>query len=144
MASNHYTQVLADFLPKAEGWLPKWQLVVASLAIFNTVQNFTTLKLTRRLYNAVPTTYVTPLQARTFAIWTLTSAIVRGYAAYNIHDKAIYDITLFTYLLAFGHFSSELLIFRTANINVGIMSTFAVATTSMVWMFKQYDFYVKL
>lgn len=44
-------------LPKTEGWLPKWQLVVASLAIFNTVQNFTTLKLTRRLYNAVPTTY---------------------------------------------------------------------------------------
>lgn len=31
---------------------------------------------------------VTGLQARTFAVWTLTSAIVRGYAAYHIHDKA--------------------------------------------------------
>ena len=30
---------------------------------------------------------VTALQARTFAVWTLTSAVVRAYAAYNIHDK---------------------------------------------------------
>lgn len=30
---------------------------------------------------------VTPLQARTFAIWTLTSSIVRFYAAYHITDK---------------------------------------------------------
>ena len=31
---------------------------------------------------------VTDLQARTFAIWTLASAIVRFYAAYNINNKA--------------------------------------------------------
>jgi len=30
---------------------------------------------------------VTALQARTFAVWTLTSAIIRGYAAYNINNK---------------------------------------------------------
>lgn len=30
---------------------------------------------------------VTALQARTFAVWTLTSAIVRFYAAYHISDK---------------------------------------------------------
>lgn len=33
------------------------------------------------------TSTVTALQARTFAVWTLTSAIVRIYAAYNINDK---------------------------------------------------------
>jgi hypothetical protein len=30
---------------------------------------------------------VTPLQARTFGVWTLTSAVVRGYAAYHVYDK---------------------------------------------------------
>lgn len=43
-------------LPKSEGLLPKWQLVVATIAVFNTIQNFTTLKLTRRLYAGVPST----------------------------------------------------------------------------------------
>jgi hypothetical protein len=32
-------------------------------------------------------TPVTALQARTFAVWTLTSAVIRGYAAYNINNK---------------------------------------------------------
>lgn len=31
---------------------------------------------------------VTPLQARTFGVWTLTSAVIRFYAAYNINNKA--------------------------------------------------------
>lgn len=33
------------------------------------------------------TSTVNPLQSRTFAIWTLTSAVVRFYAAYNIENK---------------------------------------------------------
>jgi hypothetical protein len=33
---------------------------------------------------------VTALQARTFAIWTLTSAVVRAYAAYHINDKTYF------------------------------------------------------
>lgn len=97
---------------------------------------------------------VTALQARTFAVWTLTSAVVRLYAAYNIQNKAcvrphlaqprehlnlrepffplriasVYDIALFTYLIAFGHFSSELLIFRTAGLNVGTLSPVIVSS----------------
>jgi len=74
-------------LPQEQGWLPYWQLVVATTALFNTVQNFLTLKLTRRIYSRSPDA-VNALQARTFAIWTLTSAVVRAYAAYHIHEKS--------------------------------------------------------
>ncbi|EAU85485.1 hypothetical protein CC1G_06386 [Coprinopsis cinerea okayama7 len=129
-------------LPQSEGWLAYWQLVVAATAVFNSLQNFVTLKLTRRIYNKNPQP-VTPLQARTFAVWTLTSAVVRAYAAYNITNKVIYDMAFFTYLIAFGHFSSELLIFRTASINPGVISPVIVSTTSLAWMFLQYDFYVR-
>ncbi|KAL5486091.1 ERG28 [Sanghuangporus weigelae] len=132
---------LLHLLPQTPGLLPKWQLLVSTMALFNTVQCFTTTKLTRRLYAQAP--IVTDLQARTFAIWTLASAIVRFYAAYNITDKAVYDITLFTYLLAFGHFSSEVFIYRTAKFFSPVLSTFVVASTSLVWMVLQYDYYVQ-
>ncbi|EGN98690.1 hypothetical protein SERLA73DRAFT_136580 [Serpula lacrymans var. lacrymans S7.3] len=135
---------LLQYLPATEGWLPKWMLLVASMAVFNTIQNFTTLKLTRRLYSAVSPGTVTSLQARTFAVWTLTSAVVRGYAAYHMHDKTMYDMAMITYLIAFGHFTSEIFIFRTAKINVPVLSPCIVSTVSLIWMLKQYEFYVKV
>ncbi|KAF9565229.1 Erg28-like protein [Agrocybe pediades] len=137
------TPFLAAYLPNSAGWLPYWQLLVATTATFNFVQNLVTLKLTRRIYDNVPSVTVTALQARTFAVWTLTSAVIRGYAAYNIENKVIYDMALISYLIAFGHFSSELLIFRTCKINPGVLSPVIVSTTSLVWMFLQYEYYVR-
>ncbi|GAA5872391.1 hypothetical protein JCM8547_000916 [Rhodosporidiobolus lusitaniae] len=138
----------AALLPKnAPGYLPYWMLFVSSLAVFNGVQNFLTTKLTRQVYARSPANQagrraVNPLQARTFAVWTLMSAIVRLYAAYNISNKAVYDITLASYVLALGHFTSEFLLFGTAGLK-GAASPFIVATTSLTWMIKHYDFYVK-
>ena len=68
------------------------------------------MKAARKIYNNVATNepgtllplncqlraniaIVTPLQARTFGIWTLTSGVVRWYCAYNIHQK-VYVATL--------------------------------------------------
>ncbi|KAF8606641.1 Erg28-like protein [Ceratobasidium sp. AG-I] len=132
---------LSSYLPQAVGLLPKWQLLVSSLAVFNTIQNFLTLSLTKRIYSKQPHN-VTPLQSRTFGIWTLTSAILRFYCAYHVNEKVVYDLTMWTYVLAFAHFSSELLIFRTAGIGPGLLSPVIVSTTSFAWMWSQYDFYV--
>ncbi|CAE6416101.1 unnamed protein product [Rhizoctonia solani] len=131
----------SGLLPQAVGLLPKWQLVVSSLAVFNTIQNFFTLSLTKRIYSK-QSQNVTPLQSRTFAIWTLTSAILRFYCAYHVNEKVVYDLTMWTYVLAFGHFTSEFLVFRTAGLGPGLLSPMIVATTSFVWMWSQYDFYV--
>jgi len=133
--------VLESILPASDGWLPIWQLVVASAAVFNAVQNYTTLKLTQRLYARTPH-LVNPLQARAFGTWTITSAVIRGYAAYHIHDKAIYDICVLSYLIAFSHFISELLIFKSCKLNGPVLSPVIVSSVSLVWMFSQYDFYV--
>jgi len=119
-------------------------MLVATAALLNTVENFRTLSLAKRLYNNVPAAQpVTSLQARTFGIWTLTASAVRLYAAYNIQNKAIYDITLLTYIFAFAHFSSEILIFRTARISIPVLPPVIVSTVSMIWMMSQYNFYVK-
>jgi len=42
--------------PQVDGKLPIWQIAVAVTAVFNTAQNFFTLNLTKRVYNAVPQT----------------------------------------------------------------------------------------
>jgi len=46
-------ETVMSYLPKDEGLLPKWQLIVAGTAFFNAAQNFATLKLTRRIYGNV-------------------------------------------------------------------------------------------
>ncbi|VDB88432.1 unnamed protein product [Peniophora sp. CBMAI 1063] len=126
------------------GALPKWQLFIGFTALFNTAQNFLTLNFTRRIYNGTPPNEpVTRLQARTFGVWTLASGLVRLYAAYHIHNKQVYDLALFTYLLAFCHFGSEIFVYRTARFFGPVITTVIVSTTSLVWMISQYDYYVK-
>ncbi|KAG8900175.1 ergosterol biosynthesis protein [Tulasnella sp. 408] len=152
---------LAQYLPEGEGWLPRWQLFVASLAIANSIQNLFTVNITKRLYTKKPEE-VTALQARMSTMWNFTSAIVRLHCAYNIHNKAIYNTTLWTYAIAFFHFSTELLFFRTAKLNGPVISPVIVSSecamdpnktsliaecpdagVSLLWMLSQYDFYVQ-
>lgn len=85
--------------------------------------------------------------------------------------RRIYDIAMFTYLFAFFHFGSELLIFRSARFAPANLSPVVVssksrrpilcharrghddpagsyspvlpAATSLIWMFTQYKFYVR-
>ena len=89
-----------------------------------------------------PTNPVTPLSARTFGTWTLLVSIVRLYAAYNIQDPAMYQIALWTYVIALGHFASEWLIFGTVKLNYGLAASVLVASCSLAWMLTVWDGYV--
>jgi hypothetical protein len=51
------TDPLFPVLPQSDGKLPIWQIAVAATAVFNTMQNFLTLRFTKRLYNNVPATF---------------------------------------------------------------------------------------
>ncbi|KIJ51560.1 hypothetical protein M422DRAFT_776788 [Sphaerobolus stellatus SS14] len=133
---------LTALLPDAPGLLPKWQFFVSTLAFFNTAQNLVTVALTRRIYSRSPNE-VTALQSRTFAVWTWISAVIRLTCAYHIHNKAIYDVTMWSYVGALVHFASEWLLFRTADFGSGLLGPLIVAPLSLAWMWTQYDFYVK-
>ncbi|OZJ05361.1 hypothetical protein BZG36_01534 [Bifiguratus adelaidae] len=125
-----------------EGNLPKWLLFVASLGIFNSVQNFVTDALSKRVYAAKPAE-VTPLAGRMFATWTMSVSMIRIYAAFHINERVMYHLAIGTYSIALMHYLLELLVFRTCKFNGPFLSPFIVATTSLGWMFSQYDFYVK-
>ena len=104
---------------------------------------------------------MTPLSARTFGTWTLLSAVVRLYAALDIHNPTLYKLALVSYYLAFGHFVSEVAVYKTAG--KGALSPFIVSckslpirgnfewrltdtrstATSIVWMHTQWAYYVR-
>lgn len=44
-------------------------------------------------------------------------------------SESVYDLTMWTYVLAFGHFTSEFLIFRTAGLGPGLLSPMIVSST---------------
>ncbi|XP_073751712.1 ergosterol biosynthetic protein 28 homolog isoform X4 [Callorhinus ursinus] len=77
---------------------------------------------------------VNGLQARTFGIWTLLSSVIRCLCAIDIHNKTLYHITLWTFLLALGHFLSELFVFGTAAPTIGVLAPLMVASFSILGM----------
>ncbi|XP_054304030.2 ergosterol biosynthetic protein 28 homolog isoform X2 [Pongo pygmaeus] len=77
---------------------------------------------------------VNGLQARTFGIWTLLSSVIRCLCAIDIHNKTLYHITLWTFLLALGHFLSELFVYGTAAPTIGVLAPLMVASFSILGM----------
>jgi len=144
---------LAPYLPQHGGLLPKWLLFISVVSILNSVQCYATLHFNKQIYSgpgespngkAYPyASAVTKLSSRTFGTWTFLTSMVRLYAAYNIDNPAIYQLALWTYGVAWFHFMSEWLYFRTANMGKGLFFPVLVANSSLVWMWLQRGYYIQ-
>lgn len=86
---------------------------------------------------------LTPLASRLFGTWTLITSVVRLYAAYNLHYGPVYDMAVWTYVVALGHFASELFIFKSMTFGVPQMFPFTLATVALIWMPTVRDSYVQ-
>ncbi|XP_077476845.1 ergosterol biosynthetic protein 28 homolog isoform X1 [Stigmatopora argus] len=114
--------------------LRSWLVMVSVIAMGNTVQSFRDHSfLSEKLYTGTPE-FVNGLQARTFGIWTLLSSIIRCACAIDIHNRTLYHITLWTFVLALGHFLSEAFIYKTAPLTIGVMAPLIVASFSIIGM----------
>ncbi|KAI1123850.1 transmembrane domain-containing protein [Nemania abortiva] len=89
------------------------------------------------------TDQVTPLAARLFGTYTFISAIVRIYASYYLHLAPVYNMAIWTYVVALFHFGSEWAVYRTAYLGPPILFPFFFATLGIIWMTSQYNFYVQ-
>ncbi|XP_060684609.1 ergosterol biosynthetic protein 28 homolog [Hemiscyllium ocellatum] len=120
--------------------LRSWLLMVAIVAAGNTIQSFWDHSfLSDKLYTGNPT-LVNGLQARTFGIWTLLSSIIRCTCAVDIHNKTLYHITLWTFILAFGHFVSESFIYHTAPMTKAVIAPLLVASFSILGMLVGFQY----
>lgn len=63
------------------------------------------------------------------------------YAAYNISDPLVYQLTLWTFVLALAHFLGEWLLFGTAKMGKGLLGPLIVPVVSLTWMLAQWEFY---
>ncbi|XP_035183545.1 ergosterol biosynthetic protein 28 homolog [Oxyura jamaicensis] len=114
--------------------LRSWLLVVSVIAAGNTLQCFRDYSfVSEKLYTASPG-LVNGLQARTLGIWTLLSSVVRCLCALDIRNQTLYYITLFTFFVALAHFLSEVFIYHTAALTMGIMAPLMVASFSILGM----------
>ncbi|KAG9336472.1 hypothetical protein JZ751_002819 [Albula glossodonta] len=114
--------------------LRSWLVMVSVIGMGNTVQSFRDHGfLSEKVYTGTPE-FVNGLQARAFGIWTLLSAILRCVCAIDIQNKTLYHVTLWTFVLALGHFLSEVYIYKTATLTIGILAPLIVASVSVVGM----------
>ncbi|KAH6685903.1 transmembrane domain-containing protein [Plectosphaerella plurivora] len=86
---------------------------------------------------------VTPLAARLFGTWTLIASLVRMYAAYNLKYGHMYDLAIWTYIIALGHFSSEMFIYKSMTFGKPQAGPFIFATVALVWMPLVRSYYVQ-
>lgn len=127
------------------GLLPHWLLFISVVSVFNSLQTYLVkdLALTRKVYSAAPLTEVTNLSARTFGTWTFLTSVVRFYGAYHIVGNAtMYNLCIWTFVVAGGHFVSEWLWFSNCKLDKGLAGPLVVASSSLVWMLTQREFYV--
>ncbi|CAO3682120.1 unnamed protein product [Rhizopus stolonifer] len=125
-----------------EGHLPRWLLFTSALGIFNSVQNFYTDSLSKRVYANKPHE-VTPLSGRLFATWTWSVSMVRIYAAFHLEHKFMYELGIWTYAIALTHYTGELLVFKGCKLNGPFTAPLIVAVSSLAWLTQAKDQYVK-
>jgi hypothetical protein len=76
--------------------LTQCDIQTALVSVGNSIQAYTTLHFTSRVYNPTPIDpppqtpkHVTGLSSRTFGTWTFLASVIRLYAAYNITNGAM-------------------------------------------------------
>jgi hypothetical protein len=90
------------------------------------------------------TDQLTPLAGRLFGTWTTITCLVRLYAAYNLRYGPMYDVAMWTYVVAFGHFASELFIYKSMTFGLPQFFPFVIASTALVWMPLVRSHYVQI
>lgn len=94
-------------------------------------------------YKAAGKDQVTPLAARLFGTYTLAVGLIRLYAAYGLQNKFLYQLGIWTHVIAAAHFTSEMLVFKSVRFSGPQAFPFIASFVGTAWMVAQYNNYVE-
>ncbi|WWD18155.1 hypothetical protein CI109_102604 [Kwoniella shandongensis] len=133
---------MSSFLPPAtSGILPYFLLITSVAGTYNVIQNYTSLWQSKEVYSG-KADELTPLAARLFGTWTLLASLIRGVAAYNVHDRSAYYLAIGTFAVATFHFTTEFLVFGSVKINRASIGPLIVGWTGVIWTLTQREHYL--
>lgn len=117
----------------------------AFLSLTSTIQCWSkteiALRLVRKIYTGASPTEVSPLMARMFGTWNLLSTVVRVYAAYDMHNRPLYVLSIWTYVIALAHFFPEIGIWGTVDWRRSVLME-ATPVVSILWLVVSWKDYV--
>jgi len=120
--------------------LQYWLLVMAFLRSISVVSGFLpsgSSTFQQFLYSKAKGD-MTPLAARLMAVWTVLTCAACIWCSLNIHDRGLYELTMFTMLVAFVFFVFEFFVHKTVPKKI-MFTTGGVAGLSFVWMMLRYE-----
>lgn len=83
------------------------------------------------------------LTAHVYGIKNFYTAMIRLYAAYNIHDPQLYNLAILTWVGVLFLFSTELFIWQTVRAKEGWIPI-ATSVVGLYWMMTQKEWYCSL
>ena len=114
-------------------FLKFWLFLVAFLRLLSVIIGyFQPEQFQFRLFTNNPNE-VSPLAARSFAVWTLLTCSCCILCAFNLNSRPIYLLTIWSFIVALAWFILELFIYETVTYATAL-SPFIVASLSIIFM----------
>lgn len=111
------------------------------MALTHSIVTYTNPMAAQKQFSGPSAPQPTPLTAHIYGIKNVYSGFIRLYAAYNIHNRELYDLALATYIGVFWLYSTELLLWRTSRLRE-TASSFVISGGMIVWMLSQRAWYL--
>ncbi|KAF5831906.1 Erg28 like protein-domain-containing protein [Dunaliella salina] len=122
--------------------LQRWLILVACFRLLSVgIGIFKPDKFKTTLFDLAPS-FVNPLFGRLFAAWTMVTCILCVACAWQPTNRAIYSVTLCSFLVALAFFLSESIIFKTVGLRA-LASPLIVAGISVAWMSAGFNYYTR-
>lgn len=85
-------------------------------------------------------TYEASRGVRNFGTWTMLGCVLRLYTAYDLQNRGLYDVTLWSFVIGFLYFGLEWVVFGASV--PGRKRGLLITMGTCLWMALQRDHYI--